>query len=119
GFECLAGIPGFVGATPIQNVGAYGQEVGETIRRVRVLDCRILAVTELPPEACGFGYRDSQFKREPDRHVVLAVTFALRPGGPPAVRYPELRAALTGQPTLAEVRTSVLALRRRKSMVLD
>jgi len=119
GVECLAGIPGFVGATPIQNVGAYGQEVSETIRRVRVLDRTSLAVTELGPEACGFGYRDSDFKRKPDRHVVLAVTFALRPGGPPTIRYPELRQALTGEPGLAEVRATVLALRRRKSMVID
>jgi UDP-N-acetylmuramate dehydrogenase len=119
GVECLAGIPGFVGATPIQNVGAYGQEVGETIRRVRVLDRTSLAVTELYPEACGFGYRESNFKREPDRHVVLAVTFALRPGGAAKVRYPELQAALPGAPTLAEVRDTVLALRRRKSMVID
>ena len=119
GVECLAGIPGFVGATPIQNVGAYGQEVSETIRRVRVLDRRTVAVIELPPEACGFGYRDSQFKREPDRHVVLAVTFALRPAGAPTVRYPELRAALPAEAGLTEVRDTVLALRRRKSMVID
>jgi UDP-N-acetylmuramate dehydrogenase len=119
GVECLAGIPGFVGATPIQNVGAYGQEVSETIRRVRVLDRTSLAVTELSPDACGFGYRDSDFKREPDRHVVLGVTFALRPGGAPTIRYPELRQALSGEPSLAEVRATVLALRRRKSMVID
>jgi UDP-N-acetylmuramate dehydrogenase len=122
GLECLSGIPGLVGATPIQNVGAYGQEVSETIRRVRVLDRRTLAVADLPPEACGFGYRDSAFKRAPDRHVVLAVTFALRPGGAPAIRYAELRAALTtppAVPTLAEVRATILALRRRKSMVID
>jgi UDP-N-acetylmuramate dehydrogenase len=119
GVECLSGIPGLVGATPIQNVGAYGQEVSETIRSVRVLDRRTLAVDELAPAACGFGYRDSAFKRAPDRHVVLAVTFALRPGGAPTVRYPELRQALPGSPTLAQVRSTVLELRRNKSMVLD
>jgi UDP-N-acetylmuramate dehydrogenase len=120
GLECLSGIPGLVGATPIQNVGAYGQEVGETIRQVRVLDRRTLAVSTLGPEACAFGYRDSAFKRTPERHVVLGVTFALRPGGAPALRYPELRDALTGrEPSLAEVRATVLALRRRKSMVID
>jgi UDP-N-acetylmuramate dehydrogenase len=119
GVECLSGIPGFVGATPIQNVGAYGQEVGETIRRVRVLDRQTLAVTELGPETCAFGYRDSAFKHAPDRHVVLSVTFALRPGGAPTVRYPELRQALDGPPTLAQVRATVLELRGRKSMVLD
>jgi UDP-N-acetylmuramate dehydrogenase len=119
GVECLAGIPGFVGATPIQNVGAYGQEVSETIRHVRVMDRRTLAVSDLPPEACGFGYRDSAFKRDPDRAVVLGVTFALRPGGAPTVRYPELRDALSGEPSLTEVRATVLALRRRKSMVIE
>ena len=119
GVECLAGIPGFVGATPIQNVGAYGQEVSETIRHVRVLDRRTLAASDLAPEACGFGYRDSAFKRSPDRAVVLAVTFALRPGGAPTARYPELRDALAGEPSLTEVRAAVLALRRRKSMVID
>jgi UDP-N-acetylmuramate dehydrogenase len=120
GVECLAGIPGLVGATPIQNVGAYGQEVSETIRSVRALDRLTGTISELPPEACGFGYRDSAFKRAPDRHVVLAVTFALRPGGEPALRYPELRDALAGhRPSLAQVRETVLALRRRKSMVID
>jgi UDP-N-acetylmuramate dehydrogenase len=118
GVECLAGIPGLVGATPIQNVGAYGQEVSETIRRVRVLDRKSLQVADLEPEACGFGYRDSAFKRAPDRVVVLAVTFALRPGGAPTLRYPELRAALPGQPGLAEVRDTVRRLRAAKSMLL-
>jgi UDP-N-acetylmuramate dehydrogenase len=119
GVECLAGIPGLVGATPIQNVGAYGQEVSETIRRVRVLDRRSLEVTELEPAACGFGYRDSNFKRAPHRHLVLSVTFALRPGGAPTVRYPELRAALPGTPSLAEVRETVRRLRAAKSMIID
>jgi UDP-N-acetylmuramate dehydrogenase len=119
GVECLAGIPGLVGATPVQNVGAYGQEVGETIRSVRVLDRQTLTVAELAPAACRFGYRDSAFKRDPDRHVVLAVTFALRPGGAPALRYGELAQAVAPTATLAEVRAAVLALRRRKSMVID
>ena len=119
GVECLAGIPGLVGATPIQNVGAYGQEVSETIRKVRVLDRTTLQIAEVGPEACGFGYRDSAFKRAPDRQVVLAVTFALRPGGPPTLRYPELRGAVAGQPTLAEVRDTVRRLRAAKSMLLS
>jgi UDP-N-acetylmuramate dehydrogenase len=119
GLECLSGIPGLTGATPIQNVGAYGQEVSETIRSVRVLERRTLAVKELPPEACGFGYRDSAFKRAPDEHIVLAVTFALRPGGAATLRYAELRDALPASPTLAEVRAAVVALRRKKSMVID
>jgi UDP-N-acetylmuramate dehydrogenase len=121
GVECLSGIPGLVGATPIQNVGAYGQEVAETIRVVRAWDRRAGRVVELGPEACEFGYRTSAFKRDPERHVVLAVTFGLRPGGVPALRYRELVEALRAQaaPTLAGVRAAVLALRRAKSMVID
>lgn len=120
GLECLSGIPGLAGATPIQNVGAYGQEVSQTVRTVRVLDRETLATTELDAAACAFGYRDSRFKREPDRFVVLAVTFALRPGGAPALRYPELAAALggTATPTLSDARAAVLALRAKKSMVI-
>jgi UDP-N-acetylmuramate dehydrogenase len=120
GLECLSGIPGLVGATPIQNVGAYGQEVADTIRSVKVLERASGRVRELPADACAFAYRDSAFKRAPDRHVVLAVTFALRPGGPPTLRYRELADALGGgaRPTLAEVRATVLALRRKKSMVI-
>jgi len=120
GLECLSGIPGLCGATPIQNVGAYGQEVADTIRSVTVLERRGLAVRELPPAACAFAYRDSAFKRDPDRHVVLAVTFALRPAGAPTLRYRELADALGGhaRPTLADTRAAVLALRRKKSMVI-
>jgi UDP-N-acetylmuramate dehydrogenase len=119
GLECLSGIPGFVGATPIQNVGAYGQEVADTIRSVKVLERASGRVLDLAPAACAFGYRDSAFKRAPDRHVVLAVTFALRPGGAPTVRYRELADALAGtQPALAAVRATVLALRRKKSMLI-
>jgi len=118
GVECLAGIPGLVGATPIQNVGAYGQEVSQTIRRVRVLDRKSLQVGDLDPADCGFGYRDSAFKRAPDRLVVLAVTFALRPGGAPTLRYPELRAALAGEASLSVVRDTVRRLRAAKSMLL-
>lgn len=121
GVECLAGIPGLVGATPIQNVGAYGQEVSETIRAVRALDRAQGAVVALDARACRFGYRDSVFRREPERFIVLAVTFALRPGGAPAVRYAELAAALGEPPAsdLARVSQTVRALRRRKSMLLD
>jgi UDP-N-acetylmuramate dehydrogenase len=120
GLECLSGIPGLVGATPIQNVGAYGQEVADTIRFVRVVDRRTWAIRDLPPETCGFAYRDSAFKRDPDRFAVLAVGFALRPGAPPTLRYRELADALAGtpRPTLADARRTVLELRRRKSMVI-
>jgi UDP-N-acetylmuramate dehydrogenase len=121
GLECLSGIPGLAGAAPIQNVGAYGQEVSETIRSVRVLDRIDRAVRELPSAQCGFAYRDSFFKQVPDRFVVLAVTFDLRPRGEPAIRYAELDQALAGtaRPSLREVRDTVIALRRDKSMVID
>ena len=124
GIECLSGIPGLAGATPIQNVGAYGQEVGETIRSVRVHDRLNGQIEDLPPAACGFDYRTSVFKRTPGRWVVLAVTFALRRGARSApVRYAELARALgleIGETApLQAVRDAVLELRRGKGMVLD
>ncbi|MGE4426298.1 MAG: UDP-N-acetylmuramate dehydrogenase [Solirubrobacteraceae bacterium] len=123
GLECLSGIPGAVGATPIQNVGAYGQDVAQTIRRVRTSDRHTGEVRELTAEECGFAYRDSAFKGE-DRHVVLTVTFALEPGRASApVRYAELARALGvavgARAPLPEVRAAVLALRAGKGMVLD
>ncbi len=122
GLECLSGIPGTAGATPIQNVGAYGQEVSEVVARVRVLDRESLEVASLAPAECAFGYRDSLFRREPERFAVLAVSLRLAPGGPPALRYPELQRAVADSGagvTLATVRRVVLALRRAKSMVLE
>jgi UDP-N-acetylmuramate dehydrogenase len=124
GVECLSGIPGLVGATPIQNVGAYGQDVSETITRVRVLDLRTGEVDDLTREECRFGYRDSRFKREDrGRFVILAVTYRLRPGGPPSIRYADLERHLAAQgiraPTLADTRRAVIDVRRRKSMVID
>lgn len=124
GLECLSGIPGLAGATPIQNVGAYGQEVAETIVKVRALDRTTLDVVELAASECGFSYRDSRFKSaEPERFVVLGVTFALRPRGVPALRYAELTRyfAERGErsPSLAAVREATIALRRNKSMVYD
>jgi UDP-N-acetylmuramate dehydrogenase len=123
GLECLSGIPGLAGATPIQNVGAYGQEVADAIRSVRVVDRRDGTLLELPPSACAFGYRDSAFRRAPERHVVLGVTFGLRPNGAPTLRYGELADALSRDaspaPTLAATRAAVIALRRRKSMVIE
>jgi UDP-N-acetylmuramate dehydrogenase len=123
GLECLSGIPGATGATPIQNVGAYGQEVADTITTVRVLDRRTGEVVALPAEACGFGYRESAFKGRQD-HVVLDVTFALERSdlGAP-VRYGELARRLGAAPgqrvPAADVRAAVLELRRGKGMVLD
>jgi UDP-N-acetylmuramate dehydrogenase len=122
GLECLSGIPGLTGATPIQNVGAYGQDVAQVIARVRVLDRRTLAVAELEPSECGFGYRTSAFKRDPERCVVLGVSFRLQLGGEPLVAYAELERALArrAEPrTLAAVRSAVLELRRGKSMLFD
>jgi UDP-N-acetylmuramate dehydrogenase len=120
GLECLSGIPGLAGATPIQNVGAYGQEVGETIRSVRAVERATGEIVELSPADCAFAYRDSAFRRAPERYVVLGVTFALRAGGAPTLRYRELADALAGStPTLADARAAVLALRARKSMVID
>ena len=122
GIECLAGIPGLVGATPVQNVGAYGQDVSQTIASVRAYDRdRDLVVTVRDP---GFAYRWSRFKAEAPRWVVLAVTYRLRdsPTSQP-IRYGELARVLgvdvDGTAPLAEVRDAVLSLRRRKGMVLD
>jgi UDP-N-acetylmuramate dehydrogenase len=124
GVESLSGIPGSVGATPIQNVGAYGQEVAETIVSVRVLDRERDAVEELPAGDCGFAYRSSAFKRHPGRWVVLSVTFALERRELSApLTYAELARTLAVAPgegaPLADVRAAVLGLRRGKGMVLD
>jgi UDP-N-acetylmuramate dehydrogenase len=123
GFECLAGIPGSTGATPIQNVGAYGQDVSETVEWVRVYDRATGRVEVMTAAECGFEYRRSVFKYH-DRRVVLAVAFRLRESplsGP--LRYAELARALDvpvgGTAPLADVSAAVLALRRRKGMVID
>jgi UDP-N-acetylmuramate dehydrogenase len=124
GLEALSGIPGSTGATPVQNVGAYGQEVAQTITAVRVYDRAEKGERTLSPAECGFAYRDSRLKRDPGRFVVLTVTFALQPG--PASRpvtYAELATRLGidvgGTAPLADVRAAVLELRRGKGMVLD
>jgi len=123
GIECLSGIPGSTGATPIQNVGAYGQEVATTITGVRAFDRHTGQVHELAPDQCGFGYRTSALKRS-DRRLVLSVRFTLQPGGAShPVRYAELARALDVElgervpPAVA--REAVLALRRAKGMVVD
>lgn len=121
GVECLAGIPGRVGGTPIQNVGAYGQEVAEVIEEVRAFDRASGAVVALAGADCGFAYRMSRFKgSDAGRFVVLEVVFRLAPGGAARLAYPELARALAdATPTLAQARAAVLALRRAKGMVLD
>ena len=124
GMETLSGIPGSVGAVPIQNVGAYGAEVATLIQRVRTWNRAEGAIRTFAAAECGFGYRDSRFKREKGRHLVLRVDFQLPLGElGQLVRYPELARALgvaVGQRAPASrVRETVLAIRRRKGMVLD
>lgn len=124
GVEALSGIPGQVGAGPIQNVGAYGQEVSETIAQVRTWDRVAGEVRTFARADCAFGYRDSRFKREPGRYLVLEVVFQLRLTDHSApVKYAELARRLeveVGQRApSAEVRAAVLELRRGKGMVLD
>jgi UDP-N-acetylmuramate dehydrogenase len=123
GLAAMSGIPGLTGATPIQNVGAYGSEVADVISSVTVLDRTSGQVETWPPERCGFGFRTSAFKHT-DRYVVLDVTFALRrsPDGVP-VRYLELARRLGVEPggvaPSRQVRDVVLELRRSKGMLLD
>ena len=130
GVECLSGIPGSVGATPIQNVGAYGQEVSQTIAAVAATDIRTGESRSFLNAECRFGYRQSRFKLEDaGRYAVTGVTFMLQEDGRPQIRYPELQknvastvdleALSPGAPALQAVRECVLALRRKKSMVLD
>lgn len=123
GVECMSGIPGLVGATPIQNVGAYGQEVGDTIARVRVFDRQTKLFREMSGAECGFAYRSSVFKAN-ERFVVVSVRFALVAGeGSANVRYAELARELGcsegERASSAAIRETVLRLRRAKGMVLD
>jgi UDP-N-acetylmuramate dehydrogenase len=123
GIECLSGIPGTVGGTPIQNVGAYGQEIADVVERVAVFDRESARIQSFSRADCGFAYRMSRFKREDaGRFIVCGVTLRLRKG-PPTVAYPDVVArferAGTSSPTLAGVREAVLDVRRRKGMVLD
>ena len=121
GIECLAGIPGTVGGTPVQNVGAYGQEVASTIHRVRAFDLAQHAFVEFSAEECGFAYRRSRFNTD-DRglYVVTRVDYRLTPGGVPTLRYADLqRAFLPGSsPSLKEVAEAVRRIRQSKGMLL-
>jgi UDP-N-acetylmuramate dehydrogenase len=123
GVECLSGIPGKVGATPIQNVGAYGQDVGGVLASVDVFDALARDRRTLSHAECGFGYRTSRFKAlDGARFIVLGATFRLQAGGDACVSYPEVarKLAASGAPaSLARVRDTVLETRRAKSMVLD
>jgi len=123
GIECLSGIPGTVGATPVQNVGAYGQETSEVIRTVRVLDRERHSITDLVNAECRFAYRSTIFNTTAkERYIILRIEFVLRPDGAPHVRYQDLQRAFSDSaptPSLREVREAVLKIRRAKGMTLD
>jgi UDP-N-acetylmuramate dehydrogenase len=130
GIECLSGIPGLIGATPMQNVGAYGQEVSDTIISLNALDSKNLKEDEFTNKECRFGYRQSRFRTEDaGRYIITEVTFRLKKSSRPEINYPELRNYLeanfglnilaTGRPALDAIRSSVLVIRKKKSMVID
>jgi UDP-N-acetylmuramate dehydrogenase len=122
GFECLSGIPGSVGGTPVQNVGAYGQEVADTIESVQALDLKNGEEAELSQEECGFRYRTSIFNTsERGRYVILRVRYEVVPRGEPKIAYADLKnyfAKQSGPPSLAEVRDAVLKIRASKGMLI-
>ncbi len=124
GIECLSGIPGRVGAAPIQNIGAYGQEVAETIVRVCALEVATGKELDISNADCAFAYRQSRFKNaDAGRYAIVAVTFRLNTDARPAIRYADLERRLGEQgiqrATLTDVREAVLAIRASKSMLLD
>src|ERR1035441_7209904 len=134
GVECLSGIPGSVGGTPVQNVGAYGQEVADTIESVRALDLKQDRVVVLPKPACGFRYRASIFNStQRGRYIILRVNYRLHRGGAPSLKYADLQRHFAGRvqenfserpaekttpPSLAETRAAVRELRRSKGMLI-
>lgn len=120
--ECLSGIPGSVGAAPIQNVGAYGQEVSQSITEVEVLNCKTLKIQKLFNADCRFDYRDSFFKRNLGKYIILSVSFKLKKSTKANIKYDSLANYLKEnklQNTLQNVRRAVLAIRAEKSMVLN
>jgi UDP-N-acetylmuramate dehydrogenase len=122
GVECLAGIPGTVGGTPVQNVGAYGQEVSETIVSVRCFDTQALQYVELSNAECGFAYRTSRFNTtERGRYIVTRVDFRLREAGAPCLKYADLKKHFEGKAasSLADVAEAVRTIRRGKGMVVN
>jgi UDP-N-acetylmuramate dehydrogenase len=123
GLECLSGIPGTVGGTPVQNVGAYGQEVSQTIVSVRVLEIATGKVLDLDHAGCGFAYRTSVFNTTlRGRHIVLRVAYRLRDKGEPMLEYADLKKFFPGAsshaPTLQQVRDAVRSIRQSKAMLL-
>ena len=123
GIECMSGIPGTVGGTPVQNVGAYGQEVAETITSVRVLDLQQGQIREIGNRDSGFAYRTSVFNTSArGRYIVLQVTFRLTPAASPRIEYADLKKFFAGRaapPTLAETRAAVRSIRRSKAMLIE
>ncbi len=134
GVECLSGIPGSVGGTPVQNVGAYGEEVADTIESVRALDLKQDRIVVLPKPACGFRYRASIFNStERGRYIILRVNYRLHRGGAPSLKYADLQRHFAGRvqensserpaekatpPSLAETRAAVREIRRSKGMLI-
>ncbi len=122
GVECLSGIPGTVGATPVQNVGAYGQEVADTITNVYALDLENGEIEEFSNEACGFAYRTSIFNTVArGRYIILGVRFALEKNGTPKIEYRDLKqhfAGPGGAPSLLEARNAVREIRHKKGMLI-
>src|ERR1700674_457639 len=122
GVECLSGIPGSVGGTPVQNVGAYGQEVSDTIESVRALDLKQDRIVVLPNPACGFRYRTSIFNTaERGRYIILRVNYRLKRGGDPSLKYADLQKPFAERetpPSLAEIRAAVREIRRSKGMLI-
>lgn len=122
GLECLSGIPGTTGGAPVQNVGAYSQEVSDTIQEVRVVDLHSMEVKRFSNADCGFAYRSSIFNTSKrGQYIILSVSFAVHQGGRPTLRYADLQQFFSGrssEPTLAEVRDSVREIRRRKAMLI-
>ena len=126
GVECMSGVPGSVGATPIQNVGAYGQQVSDVIVSIKTLEVATLRERVFQSSQCGFDYRSSRFKYEDaGKYIVTGVTYQLHLGGDPCVEYDKVREAVvslvttSGVVTLGDVRDAVLGLRKKKSMVID
>ncbi len=122
GIECLSGIPGLAGGTPVQNVGAYGQEIADVLVSVRAIDRHKGTVLELSRDQCGFEYRTSIFNTsQRDRYIVLSMTYSLRKGAPPVVKYPDLLKRFDGRaepPSLADVRRAVREIRAGKGMLI-
>jgi UDP-N-acetylmuramate dehydrogenase len=123
GLECLSGIPGLVGGTPVQNVGAYGQEVSSTIRSVRAIETASRKLMSIDARDCGFGYRTSRFKHlDAGRFIVTAVEYALSQNGAPTIAYPDIVKYFADRvgtaPSLSDVRAAIIEIRSRKGMVI-